>query len=76
MIILPGTIDYTITLDVLPIWWTSFCNKQDDTVTIIRPGSNGLAEQVSLQEAREYLHDGELDARLDEIEVSEFHGYD
>lgn len=63
MIILPGTNDFIETINALTFFWTNHFNS----VMIVRPGNNGLPEEVSLKEAQEYFFDGELDARMKEM---------
>jgi hypothetical protein len=69
MIILPDTSLFKDTLNNLPFYF----NKQffAERILIIRPGEYSLPELVSSKEAMEYVYDGELDARMDEISVDD-----
>ncbi len=73
-LILPGTLEWVIATQDLPPppGWTEELHRTGGERAIICPlGQNGLMEVVPLARALEYMHDGELDERMDEIEEYE-----
>ncbi len=73
-LILPGTLEWAIACEELPPppGWLDELHQTGGNRAIICPlGQNGLMEMVSLDRALEYMHDGELDQRMDEIEAEE-----
>lgn len=73
-LILPGSLAYQHAIQELPPPpdWQDKADRSGGEVALIAPlGSDGLLETVSLDRALEYMHDGELDQRMDEIEQLE-----
>lgn len=70
-LILPGSLAYHLAIQELPPPpdWEAKAHKSGGEMALIAPlGTDGLLEAVSLDRAQEYIHDGELDQRMDEIE--------
>ncbi len=73
-LILPGTLEYSLAVQDLPPppgWLNQAHRTGGDMAIIALPGSNGVMQCVSLDRAMEFIHDGELDQRMDEIEELE-----
>lgn len=73
-LILPGTLEFYLECQELPPppGWLNELHKSGGERAIIAPlGTNGMMEVVTLDRAMEYMHDGELDQRMDEIEELE-----
>jgi hypothetical protein len=71
-LILPGTLDFALALAEIPpvpTWRKEVERTNGETYLICRAGSLGLMEAVSRQEWLEYVNDGELDERQDEIDA-------
>jgi hypothetical protein len=73
-LIYPGSLEFAMALREIPPvpTWRAHADKTNgDTYLICRSGSLGLMEAVSRKEWLEYVNDGELDQRQDEIEAHE-----
>lgn len=71
LLIYPGDPDFDLTLTTFPPNWRqfSYCNS-GDVVFAAEPGS-GVLRQVNADELTEYLHGGEYDERLHELDAVE-----
>lgn len=70
-LILPGTLEFYLECQNIPPppGWQEEVNRTGGAVALVAPvGQCGLMEVVPLSRAAEYMHDGELDQRQDEIE--------
>lgn len=70
-LILPGSIEFAVALQELPPvpTWRAMANRTNGEMALIAPlGSHGLLEAVSMDRFYEYVNDGELEARQDEID--------
>lgn len=69
-LILPGTLEYWLASQELPPppGWQHFAAKTNGEMALIGlPGEGGLLQAVTMDRFYEYVFDGELDAREDEI---------
>lgn len=69
-LILPGSLEYNLAIQDLPPppGWLEDARKTGGEMALVAlPGSNGLLQAVSLDRAYEYIEDGELDARQEEL---------
>lgn len=73
-LILPGSLAYQLAIQDLPPPpdWEKKAHQTGGEMALIAPlGCDGLLEAVSINRAMEYMHDGELDQRMDELEELE-----
>jgi hypothetical protein len=71
-LILPGTLEFNLALAEIPpvpTWRKEAERTNGETYLICRAGSLGLMEAVDRQTWLEYVNDGELDERQDEIDA-------
>ena len=69
MLILPGNPLFDLTLATPPPDWESVANKDGDTYAFVAEPKSGLMRPVTSKELKDYLHGGEYDERLAEIEI-------
>lgn len=70
-LILPGTLEYWLASQELPPppGWQHFAAKTNGEMALIGlPGQGGLLQAVTLDRFYEYVYDGELDEREQELE--------
>lgn len=70
-LILPGSIEFLIASDEIGLFPGAMDYVHDcgnECAFVARPGNGGLLEAVTLKEFQEYMNDGEMDARQDELE--------
>lgn len=70
-LILPGSLEYLLASEEIGLFpgAMDFVNRTSNECAFIsRPGSGGLLEAVTLKQFEEYIHDGEMDERQDELE--------
>ena len=73
-LILPGSLEYAIALTEIPPvpTWRALADKTNGEMALIAlPGSEGVLQAVTMARYREYMEDGEFDARQDEIEAQD-----
>lgn len=73
MIILPGTLEYQIAIEHLPLppdWERWAARTNGDFSIVVIPGTGGLMRCVPHEEAAEFTGDGEFDAEVQAIESS------
>jgi hypothetical protein len=71
-LILPGTLEFNLALAQIPpvpTWRKEAERTNGETYLICRAGSLGLMEAVDRKTWLEYVNDGELDERQDEIDA-------
>lgn len=71
-LILPGSLEYLLASDEIgffPGAMDYVHRTGNECAFISRPGNGGLLEAVSLKEFEEFMNDGEMDARQDELEA-------
>ena len=71
LLIYPGDPEFDLTLTAFPPNWRQFSyGNSGDVVFAAEPGS-GILRQVNADELTEYLHGGEYDERLHELDAVE-----
>ncbi len=71
MLFYPGDPEFDLTLTTFPPNWREFAFRNSgEAVFIAEPGS-GLLRPANSQELTEYLHGGEYDQRLQELDAVE-----
>lgn len=69
MLLLPGDPEfYEVLATPPPDWGRAAAADGDSYAFIVKPGSGGVAEAVTLEELDDFLDGGEYDERMDEID--------
>lgn len=71
LLIYPGDPEFDLTLTAFPPNWRDFAYRNSGEVAFVAEPGSGLLRPVNAQDLTEYIHGGEYDDRLHQLDAVE-----